>query len=434
MSHTPALDYLSTTNTAHTDHETIIAAAIQPTVTSISTGKKGLGGSVIAGAIIGGVVVATLIVAIFFGLRHRYRRSKGQTASTMEAGPEGEKGDEKCAEVSEGSHGHTPPPIAACPSTHVQEHQGDVIVYQTAPIPSSSGPRSPEKSFDGSQGYPNQTNHSNIITHAPRPQPYHKGQSFICGLDPGAPPCMSCALSAPTTSRLTGGDLSAYSPKEEHHIYDRKSCVPSTSPPLPPGAMPPLPSPTLESYEEQFKALSPPQSPLPQSPSPRSPPPQSPSSPGGGCVRIVEMSFGGSRKGCFKCGNLGHIAEACPSETRLCYNCREPGHESINCPSPRSTQAKQCYMCGGVGHIQVDCPNNLRPSGGGPSAGQKCYNCGRPGHIARCFRCHGLNHFARDCMAPAGTTVHDNKAKTCYKCHKEGHIARECPDGAEFAT
>ncbi len=30
-----------------------------------------------------------------------------------------------------------------------------------------------------------------------------------------------------------------------------------------------------------------------------------------------------SRKGCFKCGNLGHIAENCISENRLCYNCRQ---------------------------------------------------------------------------------------------------------------
>ncbi|KZV87346.1 hypothetical protein EXIGLDRAFT_203927 [Exidia glandulosa HHB12029] len=80
------------------------------------------------------------------------------------------------------------------------------------------------------------------------------------------------------------------------------------------------------------------------------------------------MAF--SRKGCYKCGNLGHIAENCSSEQRLCYNCRQPGHESNACPSPRSVAAKQCYSCGGIGHIQAECPS-LRVSGQG--GGQKCY-------------------------------------------------------------
>ncbi|TFL06043.1 hypothetical protein BDV98DRAFT_246077 [Pterulicium gracile] len=69
------------------------------------------------------------------------------------------------------------------------------------------------------------------------------------------------------------------------------------------------------------------------------------------------MAFQISRKGCFKCGNLGHIAESCSSEQRLCYNCRQPGHESSACTSPRTVSQKQCYSCGGVGHIQAECPS-----------------------------------------------------------------------------
>lgn len=183
------------------------------------------------------------------------------------------------------------------------------------------------------------------------------------------------------------------------------------------------------------------------------------------------MAYQFSRKGCFKCGNLGHIAENCSSEQRLCYNCRQPGHESSACPSPRTVAAKQCYSCGGVGHIQAECPN-LRVQSGN----QKCYNCGRFGHIARvcpsgatgvsgagvgfasrapppgralntstlppvkCYRCGGPNHMARDCLAAPGSTLADGtsgatKSKTCYKCSQEGHIARDCPENAElFAT
>ncbi|KAF7301639.1 hypothetical protein MIND_00729400 [Mycena indigotica] len=162
---------------------------------------------------------------------------------------------------------------------------------------------------------------------------------------------------------------------------------------------------------------------------------------------------------CFKCGNLGHIAENCSSEQRLCYNCRQPGHESAACPSPRTVAAKQCYSCGGVGHIQADCPT-LRIQQ--QSGGQKCYNCGRFGHIAkicpvgnpvftarpplpgralntstlplvRCYRCGGPNHVARDCLAPPGDdTAVKPKSLSCYRCKQEGHISRDCPENAEY--
>ena len=181
------------------------------------------------------------------------------------------------------------------------------------------------------------------------------------------------------------------------------------------------------------------------------------------------MAYQFSRKGCFKCGNLGHIAENCSSEQRLCYNCRQPGHESSACPSPRTVAAKQCYTCGGVGHIQADCPSlRLQQQNGN----QKCYNCGRFGHIARacpngngfaprapqgrapppgralntstlppvkCYRCGGPNHMARDCLAaPGSITAPTGPAagnlKTCYKCQQEGHIARDCPENIEFVA
>ncbi|KIM29420.1 hypothetical protein M408DRAFT_67675 [Serendipita vermifera MAFF 305830] len=81
----------------------------------------------------------------------------------------------------------------------------------------------------------------------------------------------------------------------------------------------------------------------------------------------------GLRKGCFKCGQLGHLAGNCESNDRLCYNCRQPGHESAECSAPRSTNSKQCYSCGGIGHVQSDCPSlkNARIRSGHTS--QKCH-------------------------------------------------------------
>ncbi|KAI0832756.1 hypothetical protein BC628DRAFT_348835 [Trametes gibbosa] len=120
------------------------------------------------------------------------------------------------------------------------------------------------------------------------------------------------------------------------------------------------------------------------------------------------MAYQFSRKGCFKCGNLGHIAENCSSEQRLCYNCRQPGR---------------------FGHFARSCPSG---AGGGfasraPPPGRGLNTSTLP--PVKCYRCGGPNHMARDCLAPPGTAaetgVHvgnPNKNKTCYKCQQEGHV------------
>lgn len=42
-----------------------------------------------------------------------------------------------------------------------------------------------------------------------------------------------------------------------------------------------------------------------------------------------------SRRACYKCGDLGHHAEACSSPHRLCYNCKQPSEFSHRHAGPR---------------------------------------------------------------------------------------------------
>ncbi|KAI3612363.1 zinc knuckle domain protein [Moniliophthora roreri] len=137
------------------------------------------------------------------------------------------------------------------------------------------------------------------------------------------------------------------------------------------------------------------------------------------------MAYQFSRKGCFKCGNLGHIAE------------------NSECPSLRIQQGsnQKCYNCGRFGHIARACT-----SGAGGAFASRAPPPGRALNTStlppvKCYRCGGPNHMARDCLAAPGTSVTDNtptgpsaanKNKTCYKCQQEGHIARECPENSEF--
>lgn len=103
--------------------------------------------------------------------------------------------------------------------------------------------------------------------------------------------------------------------------------------------------------------------------------------------------------------------------------------------------------------MQRDCPTpNSAPTSRGSGAPRggfsgsgyrernaaKCYKCGGPNHFARdcqaqatkCYACGKLGHISRECPAPNAGSV--SSGKTCYRCGETGHISRDCPQGAEI--
>lgn len=191
-------------------------------------------------------------------------------------------------------------------------------------------------------------------------------------------------------------------------------------------------------------------------------------------------------RGCFTCGEFGHIARNCTSGKKTeeiaeniknagdrgCFKCGEPGHIARNCTVATENssigEATQCYNCGEFGHIARNCPKGTgnRPVEADGQNDRGCFTCGETGHIARncmaeadaraiagdgrkggsgtmgeagiqndrgCFNCGETGHIARNCSAEA-----ENRATTeevCFNCGGAGHFARDCANtGGNFAS
>ncbi|KAG0432041.1 hypothetical protein HPB47_021230, partial [Ixodes persulcatus] len=88
--------------------------------------------------------------------------------------------------------------------------------------------------------------------------------------------------------------------------------------------------------------------------------------------------------------------------------------------------SRGCFKCGEEGHMSRECPS--ADSGGGRSGGRGCFKCGEEGHMSR--ECPNADSSGGGGGGGGSRGGDSDRPKGCFKCQQEGHMAKDCTNEA----
>lgn len=103
--------------------------------------------------------------------------------------------------------------------------------------------------------------------------------------------------------------------------------------------------------------------------------------------------------------------------------------EKVSNTRSRQSPERGCYKCGQQGHLAHECQSDRKHRSEesrqrSASPNDACRKCGKRGHYAReCWS--NQNRSQSRSLSPAA------RDRRCFKCQGSGHIARDCPNGGQ---
>ncbi|KAF8149452.1 DNA topoisomerase [Crassisporium funariophilum] len=123
---------------------------------------------------------------------------------------------------------------------------------------------------------------------------------------------------------------------------------------------------------------------------------------------------GASSGGCFKCGEDGHWASACPNDG----NSNNKRSRTFGTSPNDNSVSATCFKCQQPGHYSTACPND------GPKSFRSSGESSKAAAAGECFKCGKSGHWSKDCSKDGDSSFDGSNSKAPYSRGATGKRGR----------